>query len=183
MILGWMSSRVLGQYDLLVVEDENPEDQDIVYYVGPNVLGLEKRFAFPPREFRHWLALHEVTHRAQFTGIPWMREHFLGLVQETVGSVDPDPKRFAEALGRLAADLRSGKNPLDDGGVMAVFASPEQRLVLDRVAGLMSLLEGHGDVTMDRAGADQIPSAANASARCCASAASRATRRPRSSRS
>jgi len=159
MILGWMSSRVLGQYDLLVVEDENPEDQDIVYYVGPNVLGLEKRFAFPPREFRHWLALHEVTHRAQFTGIPWMREHFLGLVQETVGSVDPDPKRFAEALGRAAADLRAGRNPLDDGGLMAVFASPEQRLVLDRVAGLMSLLEGHGDVTMDRAGADQIPSA------------------------
>jgi tRNA(Ile)-lysidine synthase len=55
--------------------------------------------------------------------------------------------------------LRNGKNPLDDGGVMAVFASPEQRQVLDRVAGLMSLLEGHGDVTMDRAGADQIPSA------------------------
>ncbi len=159
MILGWMSSRVLGQYDLLVVEDEDPDDQDIVYYVGPNVLGLEKRFAFPPREFRHWLALHEVTHRAQFTGIPWMREHFLGLVQETVGSVDPDPKRFAEALGRLAADVRAGRNPLDDGGLMAVFASPEQRLVLDRVAGLMSLLEGHGDVTMDRAGADQIPSA------------------------
>jgi len=160
MILGWMSSRVLGQYDLLVVEDEHPEDQDIVYYVGPNVLGLEKRFAFPPREFRHWLALHEVTHRAQFTGIPWMREHFLGLVQETVGSVDPDPKRFLEAMARVSTDLRSGKNPLDEGGVMAVLASPEQRLVLDQVAGLMSLLEGHGDVTMDRAGADQIPSAA-----------------------
>ena len=160
MILGWMSSRVLGQYDLLVVEDENPEDQDLVYFVGPNILGLEKRFAFPPREFRHWLALHEVTHRAQFTGIPWMREHFLGLVQETVGSVDPDPKRITEALGRLASDIRAGKNPLDDGGMMAVFASPEQRLVLDQVAGLMSLLEGHGDVTMDRAGADQIPSSA-----------------------
>ncbi|QXC59278.1 zinc-dependent metalloprotease [Aquihabitans sp. G128] len=159
MMLGWMSSRVLGQYDLLVVEDENPDDQDIVYYVGPNILGLEKRFAFPPREFRHWLALHEVTHRAQFTGIPWMRQHFLGLVQETVGSVDPDPKHLTDALGRLAGDLRSGKNPLDDGGIMAILASPEQRLVLDRVAGLMSLLEGHGDVTMDRAGADQIPSA------------------------
>lgn len=159
MMLGWMSSRVLGQYDLLVVEDENPEDQDIVYYVGPNVLGLEKRFAFPPREFRHWLALHEVTHRAQFTGIPWMREHFLGLVQSTVASVDPDPKRFVEALGRVATDVRKGRNPLDDGGLMAVLATPDQRVVLDRVAGLMSLLEGHGDVTMDRAGADQIPSA------------------------
>jgi coenzyme F420 biosynthesis associated uncharacterized protein len=159
MVLGWMSSRVLGQYDLLVIEDENPQDQDIVYYVGPNVIGLEKRFAFPPREFRHWLALHEVTHRAQFTGVPWMREHFLGLVAQTVDSVDPDPKRFLDALGRVAGDVRGGKNPLDDGGIMALLASPEQRDVLDQVAGLMSLLEGHGDVTMDRAGADQIPSA------------------------
>ena len=61
-LLGWMSTRVLGQYDLLLMEDERPEDQDIVYFVGPNILGLEKRFAFPPREFRLWIALHEVTH-------------------------------------------------------------------------------------------------------------------------
>ena len=47
-LLGWMSKRVLGQYDLLVSPDERPEDQDIVYYVGANVLALEKRFAFPP---------------------------------------------------------------------------------------------------------------------------------------
>ena len=159
-MLGWMSGRVLGQYDLLVVEDENPEDQDIVYYVGPNIIGLEKKFAFPPREFRHWLALHEVTHRAQFTGIPWMREHFLGLVKATVESVEPDPRRFADALSRMVAEVRSGRNPLDEGGVMAVLASEEQRQVLSQVSGLMSLLEGHGDVTMDRAGADQIPNAA-----------------------
>ncbi|HEY5886554.1 MAG TPA: zinc-dependent metalloprotease [Acidimicrobiales bacterium] len=158
-LLGWMSTRVLGQYDLLVVEDEDLENQDIVYYVGPNVLALEKRFAFPPREFRLWLALHEVTHRAQFTGIPWLRTHYLGLVDEVVGGVDPDPKRFIAAIGRVADDLREGRNPLDDGGLAAVLATPDQRLALDRVAGLMSLLEGHGDVTMDRAGADQIPSA------------------------
>jgi coenzyme F420 biosynthesis associated uncharacterized protein len=159
-LLGWMSTRVLGQYDLLVAEDEDPEDQDIVYYVGPNVLALEKRFAFPPREFRLWLALHEVTHRAQFTGIPWLRTHYLSLVDEVMGAVDPDPKRFLAAVARVADDVREGRNPLDEGGLAAVLATPEQRLALDRVAGLMSLLEGHGDVTMDRAGADQIPSAA-----------------------
>ena len=37
-ILGWMSTRVLGQYDQLIIEEENPEDQDMVYYVGPNVV-------------------------------------------------------------------------------------------------------------------------------------------------
>ena len=158
-MLGWMSTRVLGQYDLLLVESEHPEEQDIVYYVGPNVLGLEKRFAFPPREFRLWLALHEVTHRAQFTGIPWMRPHFLSLVEASLGTVDPDPKRFLAALRRAVEEMRAGRNPLDEGGLVALLASDEQKVVLQQIQGLMSLLEGHGDVTMDRAGADRIPSA------------------------
>jgi len=158
-LLGWMSGRVLGQYDLLIVEDDHPEEQDLVYYVGPNVLGLEKRFAFPPREFRLWLALHETTHRAQFTGVPWMREHFLGLVETTLSGLDPDPSRVLSALTRSVEEFRAGRNPLDDGGVAALFASPEQRVALDHLSGLMSLLEGHGDVTMNRAGADRIPSA------------------------
>lgn len=159
MMLGWMSTRVLGQYDLLIIEEENPEDQDIVYYVGPNILALEKLYAFPPREFRLWIALHEVTHRAQFTGIPWMREHFLSLVDQTIRAVDPDPKRFINALNRIAEAIRAGTNPLAEGGLAVLVASDEQKAVLDQIGGLMSLLEGHGDVTMDRAGAGLVPSA------------------------
>jgi coenzyme F420 biosynthesis associated uncharacterized protein len=158
-MLGWMSTRVLGQYDLLIVEEEDPSDQDIVYYVGPNVLALEKLFAFPPREFRLWLALHEVTHRAQFTGVPWMREHFLGLVERSMDVVDADPARFLAALDRIVDAFRTGTNPLKEGGIMALVATPEQKAVLDQISGLMSLLEGHGDVTMDRAGEGLIPSA------------------------
>lgn len=158
-LLGWMSTRVLGQYDLLVVEDEDPEDQDMVYYVGPNVLALEKKYAFPPREFRLWIALHEVTHRAQFTGVEWMRPHFLSLVRQVIDSVEPDPKRFIEALKRVVDDLQNRKNPLAEGGLPHLIASKQQRNVLDEIAGLMSLLEGHGDVTMDRAGTSLIPSA------------------------
>lgn len=152
MLLGWMSTRVLGQYDLLVIEDENPEQQDIVYYVGSNVAALEKRFAFPERDFRLWLALHEVTHRAQFTGVPWMREHFLGLVNSTMEEVDPDPQRFIDGLRRALVAKKAGEDPLADGGLTAVFASEKQRESLEQIGGLMSLLEGHGDVTMDRAG-------------------------------
>ncbi len=158
-LLGWMSTRVLGQYDLLVLEEENPEDQDLVYYVGPNILGLEKRHGFPPAEFRLWVALHEVTHRTQFTGVPWLRPYFLSLVEELMGAADPDPTRLFTAVGRVAESVRTRTNPLADGGVVALFASPEQRDAMERVGGLMSLLEGHGDVTMDRAAADQVPSA------------------------
>ena len=158
-LLGWMSTRVLGQYDLLIIENEEPDEQDIVYYVGPNVLALEKRYAFPPREFRLWLALHEVTHRAQFTGIPWMRPHFLSLLDSSLAAFDPDPKRFVDALRRAVDAARAGHNPLDEGGLVTLLAGPEQRAVLQRVQGLMSLLEGHGDVVMGRAGAGRIPSA------------------------
>jgi len=158
-LLGWMSTRVLGQYDLLVLEEEDPEDQDLVYYVGPNILALEKRQSFPPREFRLWVALHEVTHRTQFTGVPWLRPHFLGLVHELVEETDTDPRRFFAAIGRIAEGVRTGVNPLDDGGVAALFASPAQRETMAKVGGLMSLLEGHGDVVMDRAATDLVPSA------------------------
>lgn len=158
-LLGWMSTRVLGQYDLLVLEEEDPQDQDLVYYVGPNILALEKRQSFPPREFRLWVALHEVTHRTQFTGVPWLRPHFLGLVGDLVDGTDTDPARLLTALGRIAEGVRTWTNPLDDGGVAALFASPAQRATMDQVGGLMSLLEGHGDVVMDRAATDLVPSA------------------------
>jgi len=41
-VLGWMSGRVLGQYDQLLIEDEDPDEQDIVYYVGSNVVQVER---------------------------------------------------------------------------------------------------------------------------------------------
>jgi coenzyme F420 biosynthesis associated uncharacterized protein len=163
MLLGWMSGRVLGQYDMLVVDDPavaDVDEQDLVYYVGPNVLALEKRFAFPPKEFRLWLALHEVTHRAQFTGVPWLRDHYIGLVHQTLDTVEPDPKQLLDAFGRLVEELRKGRGAMADGGLATIFASPQQRAVLDKIGGLMSLLEGHGDITMDRAGIGHVPSAA-----------------------
>jgi coenzyme F420 biosynthesis associated uncharacterized protein len=159
-MLGWMSTRVLGQYDLLLVEEERPDDQDIVYYVGSNILAMEKRYGFPPREFRLWLALHEVTHRTQFTGVPWLRPHFLDLVERCLSQVNPDPRSFVEALRRAVGEARAGRNPLAEGGLMMLLAGPEQQAVLRQVTGMMSLLEGHGDIVMDRAGAERIPSAA-----------------------
>ena len=150
-LMGFLAQRVLGQYDLLI-PDEGGGDVDAVYYVGPNILGLEKRYGFRPGDFRLWIALHEVTHRAQFRAVPWMKGYFMSLVDGAMGLIEPDPKRLVRALERAAECARKGRNPLDDGGIVALFASDEQRVVLDKVQALMSLLEGHGNVVMDRLG-------------------------------
>ncbi|MGY9072085.1 MAG: zinc-dependent metalloprotease [Acidimicrobiales bacterium] len=155
-VLGWMSRRVLGQYDLLMVEDENPEDQDLVYYVGPNIMAIEKRFSFPPHEFRLWLALHELTHRAQFTGVPWLRPRFLGLIDELMGDLEPDPDQMKRGIKQFVELKKAGGDPLAEGGLAMIFASDRQRELLDQVGGMMSLLEGHGDTTMSRAGRDRV---------------------------
>jgi coenzyme F420 biosynthesis associated uncharacterized protein len=151
-LLGYVAQRVLGQYDLLVPDDRG----EAVYYVGANVLGLEKRFAFRPRDFRLWIAIHEVTHRAQFQGVPWMREYFMSLVHQVFELVDPDPRTFARALSNAVDSIRRGENPLDEGGLVTLIATPEQRGVLDQVQALMSLLEGHGNVVMTDLGAKHV---------------------------
>lgn len=158
-VLGWMSTRVLGQYDLLLTE-EMSEDQDLLYYVGPNVVELEQRHGFAPDEFRLWLALHEVTHRCQFTAVPWLRGYFLSLVDKAIEPFQADPARVAEMVRRTAEQLRSRQSPFDDAGVLGLVASDQQLEAIRSLQAMMSLLEGHGDVTMDRAGASDVPGAA-----------------------
>ena len=157
-MLGWMSTRVLGQYDLLVA-DATGEAEGAVYLVGPNIVTIENKFGFDREEFRLWVTLHELTHRAQFTGVPWMRQHFLDLMHRTLELADPDPARILAALRDAVRDRDAAKQRLRDGGIVAMVSTPEQQAVFNEIAGLMSLLEGHGDVVMDRAGADLIPSA------------------------
>jgi coenzyme F420 biosynthesis associated uncharacterized protein len=159
LMLAYMSTRVLGQYDLLI-SDVDPEDQDLVYYVGPNVVAIEERHDFAASQFRLWLALHEVTHRMQFTAVPWLRDHFVQLVGELLEPLHADPSGLSETLRRVMVEVRAGRNPLQESGVIGMLATPEQKVALSKISGMMSLLEGHGDVTMDRAGAAEVPGAA-----------------------
>jgi coenzyme F420 biosynthesis associated uncharacterized protein len=145
LVLSWMSTRVLGQYDLLLTDGVDEENQDIVYFVGPNVAAIEARHGFDPAEFRLWLALHEVTHRAQFMAVPWLRTYFVSLVEAGLEPLGSDPRQMIDAVRRA--------------GMIGLVATDEQLAALQRIQALMSLLEGHGDVTMDRAGADAVPGA------------------------
>ncbi len=132
---------------------------DVVYLVGPNLIRLERRFGFPEEDFRLWVLLHELTHRAQFTGVPWLAPHFRNLVSKALTIAEPDVRQLAGAARALMQDRAEARRLLDEGGMMALVASPEQRATLNEIGGMMALLEGHGDVTMDRAGQGHVASA------------------------
>lgn len=155
-LLGWMSKRVLGQYDVLVPESSDQDRGDSVYYVGTNILLLEKKFSFRPRDFRLWIAIHEVTHRAQFLGVPWMQSYYTGLVKEALSHFDPDPRALSLAWARVVEAVRRGNNPLAEGGIAALVASPEQQEGLRKIQALMSLLEGHGNRVMNELGQKHV---------------------------
>jgi coenzyme F420 biosynthesis associated uncharacterized protein len=159
-LLGYVSRRVLGQYDLLVPETAGSKGSSVgrLYFVGSNMVSTERKFGFVPEEFALWVALHEVTHRFQFAGVPWLRPRFLSLVGRYFDSVELDARglaaRFAEAVARLA----KRSVPVEERNPMYLLASPDQRSVIDDVQALMAVVEGHGNFVMDHVGAEVIPS-------------------------
>ncbi len=146
-LLGLLSHRVLGQYELMIV---SPEGGDEVCLPAPNILEFERRFQLRPGEFRFWVILHEATHLLQFVGVPWLRSYFLDLASSMVSSSEPDASRWSVLLERLEESGVAGLLSLDESGLPGLMATPAELDRLDKVQALMSLLEGHGHVVMDR---------------------------------
>jgi coenzyme F420 biosynthesis associated uncharacterized protein len=151
-MLAWLSSKVLGQYEVFLPE----EGTGRLVLVAPNIVETERRLAVDPSDFRMWVALHEVTHRTQFTAVPWMHAHVrseVGALLEASSLDDP-----AELVSRL----KSAVTQLPKGGsIVELLQTPEQKVVLDRVTAFMSLLEGHAEHVMDGVGPSVVPSVAH----------------------
>jgi coenzyme F420 biosynthesis associated uncharacterized protein len=153
-LLGFMSSKVLGQFDPF------HEPNGRLLLVAPNVVHIERELGVDPHDFRLWVCLHEETHRVQFTAVPWMREHLFAEFTSLADTVEPQ-RLLDDGFKRLAEALKSGQG----GSLLDLMGSPEQKAILDRVTAVMSLLEGHADVVMDGVGPSVIPSVAGIRAR------------------
>ena len=154
-VLSILARRVLGQYELVL---PTGEQGDTVAFVGPNILQMERTHQFKPAEFRYWVALHELTHRAQFQGIPWMRDYFMSLVSELVESTKVEAGMLGRVIEEVSSRWSAGRPIVDERGLLGLLGSPEQNAVVDKVQALMSLLEGHGHVVMDRVGQEHLAS-------------------------
>jgi coenzyme F420 biosynthesis associated uncharacterized protein len=160
-LLAYLATRVLGQFELLGPAPTDGLPGGRLTLVAPNIVSVERALDVPSRDFRLWVCLHEVTHRTQFAAAPWLHDHVRTLLRDYLTAADLDPaailSRLRGALGSLA-DVVRGRSDLS---FLELVQSPEQRAVLDRVTGLMSLLEGHADVVMDAVGPDVVPTVAS----------------------
>ncbi|HVN13722.1 MAG TPA: zinc-dependent metalloprotease [Kineosporiaceae bacterium] len=150
-LLGFLSSRVLGQFDAF-----SPDGRLLL--VAPNVVTVERELDVPPHDFRLWVCLHEETHRVQFGANPWLAPHLIERIRDLVGGLLLEPAQFAERLARALRDV-PGLVRGDGSGVPLLDAvqTPDQRAALAELTAVMSLLEGHADVVMDEVGPLVVP--------------------------
>ena len=151
-ILAYLSGRVLGQYEVF------SGDPGQLLLNAPNIVEVERKINADPRDFRLWVCLHEVTHRTQFTAVPWMRGYFLGEVQAFVDASQSGGEHILERLRRGVATMSDSlRDPESRASVLDIVQTPAQKAILDRLTALMTLLEGHAEFVMDGVGPDVIP--------------------------
>src|SRR3954452_20058276 len=130
LVVGYMSQRVLGQFELSLIQPEAPTR---LLFVAPNLNKAVAELDVERDAFLDWIVLHELTHVVQFTGVPWLRDHLGGLLRESLDSVEVQIKTGAAGgiptlpnLGQLVERFR-------EGGLMALIQTREQRDLIDRL--------------------------------------------------
>jgi coenzyme F420 biosynthesis associated uncharacterized protein len=159
-VLAFVSSGILGQYDPFAAAK-----QGCLLLVYPNVIAVERQLQVEPADFRLWVCLHEVTHRVQFTANRWLSDYMsqaLGLLTQDAGE---DIGQVASRLADFVRNRSVGTSAADGSssgilGLVRAVQSEPQRIALDQLLVLGTLLEGHADHVMDAVGPMVVPSVA-----------------------
>ena len=105
--------------------------------VAPNVMTIRDELNLHAEDFRFWVALHELTHVAQFAQAPWLADHILETATEFL-------------LHHLLPDSASE--------MTAEHKAAHSKDLESQLTGVMSLLEGHANVIMDAVDQSIVPS-------------------------
>ncbi|HLM09504.1 MAG TPA: zinc-dependent metalloprotease [Thermoleophilaceae bacterium] len=154
LVLGYISQRVLGQYDVSLLGGEAPPR---LVFVSPNLAKAVRELEVDAGAFGRWVCAHELTHVHQFQGVPWLREHMSALLRRYLETVDVRIERGSAGglpsmpdLGRLVERFR-------DGGLAALVQSGEQRGMMAEIQAAMAVIEGYSEHVMDEIAREAIP--------------------------
>lgn len=157
-VVGYLAQRVLGQYELVLLDEAVEDRPPRLLFVLPNLGQAVQAFAAEEDEFMTWVALHEVTHAVQFAGVPWLHAHVADLVRELLRSAEvrlEAPRKLrvpsTEEVKRVLGHLRNGD-------LISIVTTTPERETLDRVQAVMAVIEGHAEHVMDAVAPDLLPS-------------------------
>jgi coenzyme F420 biosynthesis associated uncharacterized protein len=149
LLLAFLARKVLGQYDVSLLA-AGPASRGRLHFVEPNIAATAGAMRLPLDQFRTFIALHEATHAFEFEAYPWLRDHFAGLVAESID-------RLTAESGGLATRLRAALASRGPGHWLERMMTPAQLETFQRTQALMSLLEGYSNHVMNAAGARLLP--------------------------
>jgi coenzyme F420 biosynthesis associated uncharacterized protein len=154
LVLGYLSQRVIGQYEVSLLGGEAPPR---LLFVAPNLRKAVRELEVEADAFHRWIAAHELTHVFQFQGVPWLREHLSGLVREYLSTVDVRIDRGSAGGLPSMPDLSRLVETFREGGLAALVQTREQRGLMERAQATMAVVEGYSEHVMDEIGRDVIP--------------------------
>jgi len=161
-LLGFMGSKVLGQYDLALLSAEATPGK--LLFVEENIRQTAASLDVPLEPFRTWIALHETTHAFEFEAHPWLRPYLAERLERQLRLFGREASSLGrEALRSLGRAIR-GDNDGAEHWIERVMTS-EQRTLFREMQAVMSLLEGFSDYVMDEVGRDLVPGVERISAK------------------
>jgi coenzyme F420 biosynthesis associated uncharacterized protein len=153
-LLGFMGSKVLGQYDLALLTAESKPGK--LLFVEENIRQTAAILDVPLDPFRTWIALHETTHAFEFEAHPWLRPYLAERLERQLSLFGREARGLGrEALRGLGRAIR-GDGDGAEHWIERVM-SDEQRRLFRETQAVMSLLEGFSDYIMDEVGRDLVP--------------------------
>jgi coenzyme F420 biosynthesis associated uncharacterized protein len=158
LLIGFMAQRVLGQYELILLDELADGQQPRLLFVLPNLADAVGKLEADELEFVTWVTLHEVTHAVQFGGVPWLREYLASQVRELMESAQQ--RMNAQKRSRLPTRedvVRVGRSALRLD-LLGMVGTPRERAVMDRVQAVMAVIEGHAEHVMDAVAPELLPS-------------------------
>ncbi len=148
-VLGFLAQHVLGQYDIALPRAGHAT----VLFVVPNVAAFERDWSLDQTEFRTWVALHEVTHRFEFSR-PWTLPRFRDLLDDFLSTIRIDVEGLQRRLETLDPQDPEGMQRMLEGddALFGTVLDDEQRIKLGRIQAFMAAAEGYADHVMHGVG-------------------------------
>ena len=155
-VLGSLGQQVLGQYDVAV---PRPGGGSSLLFVIANIATFERDWSLAPTDFRTWIAIHEVTHRFEFSR-PWAEPRFRELLLDFLSTLTLDVEGLRAKLETLDPSNPEGLQTMLEGdeGLFGTVLDDEQRLKLGRIQAFMAAAEGYGDHVSHAIGREMLPS-------------------------